>query len=213
MGEQSVASMASGRPLRVPSSIVARALPHPNRLLRVIGFDDAPWRRTAPVVHLSGVVCAGTRFEGMVWGEAVKDGWDGTEVIAELVTGSKYVRQIHALLLDGISIGGLNLIDLPALAETIDRPCIAVMRKEPDVAAMTQAIRLLPEPDRRLEYLHRAGPIHQRAPFVFQVAGLEPDLAHEVLVRTTDRGHVPEALRLAHLIGSAVIDGQSRGRA
>ena len=205
--------MASTRPVVYRRVTMARALPGPNRRLRVIGFDDAPWRRTRPVVHVSGVVCAGTRFEGMVWGQVEHDGWDSTEVIAGLVTRSKYARQIHALLLDGITVGGLNLVDLPALAGSIGRPCIAVMRKEPDLEAMTRAIELLPEPDRRLDRLHRAGAIHKRPPFVFQVAGLEPDLAHEVLVRTTDRGHVPEALRLAHLIGSAVIDGQSRGRA
>jgi hypothetical protein len=40
-----------------------------NRLIRVIGFDDAPFlRHTGGRVAIAGVVCAGTRFEGMVWG-------------------------------------------------------------------------------------------------------------------------------------------------
>ena len=188
-------------------------LPRHGRTVRVIGFDDAPFQRTAPIVHIAGVVCAGTRFEGMVWGQARKDGWNATTVIAELVGGSKYQPQIHALLLDGIAIGGLNVVDLPALAEAVGRPCIAVMRRKPDLVAMEAAIRNLPEPERRLEILRRAGPIHERPPFVFQTVGFDPEVAHEALTRVTDTGHVPEALRQAHLIGSAVVDGQSRGRA
>jgi endonuclease V-like protein UPF0215 family len=35
----------------------------------------------------------------------------------------------------------------------------------------------------------------------------------EALKRLTDRGNVPEALRLAHLIGSAVVMGESSKRA
>ena len=37
--------------------------------------------------------------------------------------------------------------------------------------------------------------------------------AGQVLTRLTDTGHVPEALRLAHLIGSAIMTGQSSNRA
>lgn len=39
------------------------------------------------------------------------------------------------------------------------------------------------------------------------------DFALRVLNRVTDTGKVPEALRLAHLIGSAVKTGQSSKRA
>jgi hypothetical protein len=61
--------------------------------------------------------------------------------------------------------------------------------------------------------LERAGEIIARPPFYFQVAGITADNAEALLGRVTDTGHVPEALRLAHLIGAAVMDGESRGRA
>jgi endonuclease V-like protein UPF0215 family len=48
---------------------------------------------------------------------------------------------------------------------------------------------------------------------VFQVAGAEPDEVARGLARLSDRGNVPEALRLAHLIGSAVRQGESGRRA
>jgi len=117
------------------------------------------------------------------------------------------------VLLDGIAFGGLNVVDLPTLAGRLARPCIAVMRRQPDLEAVAHAVRKLPRADARLELLRRAGPIHERGHFVFQVQGLEAAEAGDALERLTDTGHVPEVLRLAHLIGSAVQGGESSHRA
>ncbi len=194
-------------------SAVPTSLPAADKKIRVIGFDDAPFQKGASSVSVGGVVCADTRFEGMVWGRAQRDGFDATFVLAEMLLTSKYHPQVHAVLLDGIAVGGLNIIDLPELAERVELPCIAVMRKMPDLAAMKAVIAALPSPARRLALLGRAGTIHQRPPFFFQVAGGSLEDATRVLDQATDTGHVPEALRLAHLIGSAIELGESRGRA
>jgi endonuclease V-like protein UPF0215 family len=44
------------------------------RNIRSIGIDDAhyPDKSMGSPVHVAGVVCAGTRFEGMLWGEEPK---------------------------------------------------------------------------------------------------------------------------------------------
>lgn len=56
------------------------------RLIRAIGFDDAPFQRGAKQpVAVAGVVCAGTRFEGMVWGQIQPDGWDATDILCNLL--------------------------------------------------------------------------------------------------------------------------------
>jgi hypothetical protein len=190
-------------------------LPPADRQIRVAGFDDAPFERDRPgsPVHVAGVICSGTRFEGMVWGTAAKDGFDATEVIADLLIGGKFLPQLHAVLLDGIAVGGLNVIDIADLAARLARPCIAVMRRMPDVEGFRRVIAGLPDPTRRLAMLDRAGEIIARPPFYYQVAGISADDAERLLARVTDTGHVPEALRLAHLIGAAVIGGESRGRA
>ena len=182
--------------------------------LRAIGFDDAPFgRRRGCAVPVAGVVCNATRFEGMVWGRVRRDGWNSTDVLCRLLLGGKFLPQLHVVLLDGIALGGLNLVDLELLSRRLRLPCVALMRREPDLAGMERAIRTLPRPAARLEMLRRAGPVHLRAPFVFQVRGAEPSWAAEALARLTDTGHVPEALRLAHLVGSAVVTGQSGHRA
>ena len=189
--------------------------PPPGRTLRAIGFDDAPFARgrRGGAVGLAGVVCAGTRFEGLVWGRVRQDGWNATEAVAGLLLGGKFLPQLHLVLLDGIGFGGLNLVDLDALAACLGRPCAAVMRRPPDLPAMERAIRRLSRPERRLALLARAGPVHLLGGFVFQVRGAEPAATAEALARITDRGAVPEPLRLAHLVGAAVREGESGKRA
>ncbi len=190
------------------------ALTRAGRPARIIGFDDAPFtHRAGAPVALAGVVCAGTRFEGLLWGEATVDGDDATAAITALVRESKFHAQVHAVLLDGLAVGGFNLVDLPGLAAALERPVIAVMRRPPDLVAVDQALGGFSDAARRRALVAAAGPIHTHDPFVFQVAGADPAEVGPALALLTDRGHVPEALRLAHLIGSAVMTGQSGRRA
>lgn len=185
-----------------------------NRQIRVIGFDDAPFiRNSDSPVAFAGVVCNLTRFEGMLWGNIQIDGWDSTEKLSQILLSSKFHPQLHLVLIDGIGMGGLNLIDLPSLAQQIQLPCVAVMRKYPKLEKMKGAISLLPNSEARLQILAKAGEIYTHPPFYFQVCGLSEALTAKILQRVTDRGNVPEALRLAHLITSAVINGESGKRA
>lgn len=181
-----------------------------DRTIRVIGFDDAPFQRgSGEKVAIAGIICGLTRFEGMLWGEIDPDGWNATEVIYQLLANSKFLPQLHLVLLDGIGFGGFNIIDLPQLHQRLNLPCVSVMRKFPDLVAMKEAMSRLPEVETRWEIVQRAGQIYQKPPFVFQVCGEQPEIIAATLSRLSDRGNVPEALRLAHLIGSAVIKGES----
>ena len=184
------------------------------RTIRAIGFDDAPFiRGSKDPVNFAGVVCAGTRFEGMLWGEVEADGWDATDRISKLLLSSKFLPQLHIVLLDGICLGGFNVIDLPQLSVRVGLPCVCVMRKMPDLRKIERALTRLPYKQKRLAIIQSAGSIHQYPPFYFQVCGASPPTIADVLRNLTDRGNVPEALRLAHLIGSAVIRGESSNQA
>lgn len=110
-------------------------------------------------------------------------------------------------------MGGFNVIDLPCLATRLERPCVAVMRKLPNFDKIKIALQRLPDPEKRLEIMRRAGTIYQYPPFYFQVSGTHPETIAPVLERLSDRGNVPEALRIAHLIGSALIKGESGSQA
>ncbi|MEL6105505.1 MAG: DUF99 family protein [Planctomycetota bacterium] len=183
--------------------------------IRAIGFDDADHRgmERGSAVNVAGIVCAATRFEGMLWGELAKDGTDSTDVLGRMLSGSKFARQLHLILLDGITFGGCNVVDLPRLSMETDLPVVAVMRRHPDLKSFHHVVDMLPDADERRRCVQAAGEIHERDGFVFQVVGEEPDVTARVLGKLTHQGKVPEALRLAHLIGSAVALGESGCRA
>src|SRR5260370_33951167 len=144
------------------------ALPPRGRTLRALGFDDGPWRhRSSGAVGLVGVVCAGTRFEGMVYGSVRRDGWRATLAIERLLQKGKFLPQLHLVLLDGIAFGGFNLVDLPRLARTLGRPCVAGMRKQPAPPALERPPSPVPRAPARPAGVRRgAAPPPRRPPLV-----------------------------------------------
>ena len=185
------------------------------RKIRAIGFDDAHYAdKTRGVeVNVAGIVCSDTRFEGMLWGTIEKDGFDSTEKLTQLLISSKFAAQVQVIVTDGITFGGCNVVDLKQLQESTGVPVIAVMRRHPDLVAFRHVVDQLDDPQRRWQAVTAAGEIYQVLDHVFQVVGLEPLIAARVLKRLTDQGKIPEPIRLAHLIGSAVKLGTSGKRA
>lgn len=184
------------------------------QVVQVLGFDDVPFDRDLDRhADVAGMLCHDTRLEGMVWGTVTRDGHDATDVLASLVTGSKFHPSLDLVLLDGITLAGMNVVDLPALAERTGRPCATVMRRPPDFAAIEHVLARFRDGAARRARMAAAGPVHELGGFCFQVVGAEPEVLAGILGRLTDRGKVPEPLRLAHLVGSAVKTGQSSKRA
>ncbi len=183
------------------------------RTIRVLGVDDVPFDRGQGVVNWCGCVCAGTRFEGMLWGQVEEDGFDATRVLTARISASKFLPQVHVILLDGIALGGFNVVDIQELSTNLERPVVAVTRRMPDLDRVFAAIQHTERAEERWHLVQKAGKIWEYDAWCFQTAGLSSGLCHEIMVELTDRGHVPEALRLSHLIGGAVMLGESGRRA
>lgn len=88
--------------------------------------------------------------------------------------------------------------------------CYAQM---PNLIAIEKALKNFTDGATRWQGICDAGEIFERQGFVFQVAHCSPESAVRVLRQLTDTGKVPEALRLAHLIGAAIKTGESGKRA
>jgi len=149
----------------------------------------------------------------MLWGQIGKDGMEATDAMLKMLRGSKFTNQLHLILLDGITFGGCNVVDLPRLSAEANLPAVAVMRRAPDMDRFRLVVERLPDAEERWRRVQAAGEIHQHQHFFYQVAGAEKAVIGRALDRLTDQGKVPEALRLAHLIGSAVMLGESGRRA
>ena len=101
--------------------------------MNVIGFDDGPFERQhRGNVLLIGAVCASTRLDGVVSGQIRRDGTDSTRQMIDLVRNSQFARHLRAVLLQGIAVGGFNVVDVHTLSSELGIPVLVVSRKLPD---------------------------------------------------------------------------------
>jgi endonuclease V-like protein UPF0215 family len=185
------------------------------RFSNIIGFDDAPFSLDyAGRVTVVGVVYAGLRFDGMLVGEVEKDGFDAADQLVKMVGESKYLEHAQLLMLQGISLGGFNVVDVFALYDQLGLPLLVVSRREPDLKAVRQALlEQIADGGEKWAVIERLGPMEAVGEVFVQRVGLALEEAEEVVARFAVHGHIPEPLRIAHLIAGALSAGESRGRA
>lgn len=186
------------------------------REVRVLGLDDAPFTFGDARVPVVGVVMRGGHYvEGFLRTDVAVDGEDATERILEAVQGSRHRDGLGLVLLDGVTYGGFNVVDLDRLHAGCGVPVLAVTRGEPDLDAMEAALRKHDaRADAKVALLRRHAPQMLRTegqPLAWRAAGLDAREVAEALALTTVRGLVPEPLRLAHLAATMLVEGHSRG--
>jgi endonuclease V-like protein UPF0215 family len=142
-----------------------------------------------------------------------RDGRNSTDRMAAMVSESRYVDHVRAVLLQGIAVAGFNVVDVHRLSERLEVPVLVVARKPPDLAAMRRALGRVPGGARKWSIIERAGEMEPVGEVFVQRVGLTRAEAAGVLTATTLHGNLPEPLRVAHLVASGVSVGASTGRA
>jgi uncharacterized protein len=185
------------------------------RFSNLVGFDDAPFDRDHKgKVKLVGTVYAGFRFDGVLIGEVEKDGFDAAARLAELINGSRFAEHIQLIMLQGIAFAGFNVVDVFALHERLGLPVLVVSRKQPDMAAIQEALLSHIEAGKaKWAVLERLGKMEPLGGVFVQRVGLSLDQAAAVLDQFVVCGNIPEPLRTAHIIAGALVYGHSRGSA
>ena len=194
---------------------VAPACASPRRFSRVVGFDDAPFSREhRGDVAVVGVVMTGARVDGVLRSHIRRDGVNATRQLAAAISGGRFADQVQAVLLQGIALGGFNVVDIHALAADLGLPVLVVARRQPDLEAVRAALlERVPGGRRKWRVLRRAGLMEPCGAVWVQRAGLSRPEAEGLLATFTLHGKVPEPLRVAHLVAGAWGRGESRGRA
>lgn len=173
--------------------------------VRTIGFDDSPHTRADGRVPIVGVHMRGAmRVEGLVATDVERDGGDATNRVARCVSDSG-LRGLKAILLDGASFGGFNVVDLDSLHQETGIASISFTKGVPDMDAMRAALRNVPQPEAKWALLSARKLVRiptESTPLTISFAGIDERGAIEVLAATTARGHTPEPLRLAHMIAA-----------
>ena len=183
--------------------------------VRIVGIDDGPFARgtRGDVVVVGAVYRGGRDFDGLLVTRVRADGRNATERLAAMLLGSKFLPQLHYAMLDGIALGGFNVVDVPLLAARTGLKVLVVVRRRPDMAAVRRALARTARAEARFATMPRAGEIHAVGGLHCQLVGLDVDEARELLALTCTRAKIPEPLRAAHLIAGAIATGQSGRRA
>lgn len=184
------------------------------RYSNLIGFDDAPFSHDyMGPVKVVGTVFTGLHLTGVVIGEVEKDGSDSTEKLAGLLAESRFAVHVQLVMLQGIALAGFNVVDVFDLHARLGLPVLVVSRKLPDLAAIQRVLTTqVPGGVQKWALIEQLGPPEPAGRVYIQRVGLTLEEAQSVVERFALNGHIPEPLRVAHLIAGALVDGQSHGR-
>lgn len=185
---------------------------------RVIGIDDMAFDKfNDEQVSVLGVIFRGGKFmDGCLSTVVEVDGNDATKKISEMITTSKFKKQIRSIMLDGIAVGGFNVIDINKMHALTNIPVIVIIRRKPDIQKIHNALEKL-DMHSKIMLLQNAGNVKElkleKGKIFFQYAGLEEDKVREIIKKTTTHSFIPEPIRVAHMVGQGIALGESRGQA
>ncbi len=188
--------------------------------IRILGFDDSPFKRKDKKVAVIGVIYRGGSFLDVVLKTEVEvDGLNATEKLIKLINRSRHKPQLKVLMFDGITVGGFNVIDIKELYEKTGLPIIVINRKHPNLDSVEKALENnFKDYEKRWDMILNAGKIKvcelkNLKKVYYQTIGLGDEEAEDIIRLSSTHGDIPEPLRVAHLIATAIIKGESSGRA
>jgi endonuclease V-like protein UPF0215 family len=184
------------------------------RRLHLLGVDDGAFdKRRDRDVPVVGVMMEGSDLvEGVALTRFPVDGDDATGFLAGWIGGLRFRPGLQGIVVGGITIAGLGVVDVPALADATRLPVLVVNRHDPRDHRLADALRAAGLAE-RLALVERC-PAAVRVgagPWVAS-ARLDADEAVAWVAATRGKSDLPEPLRVAHLVARAVATGESRGR-
>ena len=155
-------------------------------------------------------------MDGMLKTEVEIDGLDATEKIIERIQKTKH-KDLRIIMLDGITFAGFNTVDIKEIYEKTKLSVIVVNRKKPDLEKFVASLEKLPDSEKRIRCVRNAGPFYwvniRNKRICFQCYGIAKEDATKVIKETSTMSLIPEPLRVAHLIATGFVLGESVGRA
>ncbi|MBW3002113.1 DUF99 family protein [Candidatus Woesearchaeota archaeon] len=182
--------------------------------IRILGIDDGPFNKfkDKEVLIVGTLFRGGSFIDGVMSTKAKVDGKDSTLKITRMINKSKFKKQLRAIFLNGIAVGGFNVIDVKQLNKKTKIPVIVVIRNYPDLKKIFKALDNLKMKKQKklIEDLPKPTKVGK---IYIQHIGISLSDAKEMLKLTCTHSYIPEPIRVAHLIAAGVVKGESRGRA
>jgi endonuclease V-like protein UPF0215 family len=178
--------------------------------IRILAIDDSSFGKGDMEALAVGVVGRGELVEGMLSFKVRVDGNEATEKIIEKIRRSHFSDQIKLVVLHGITLAGLNMVDIIKVSKELKIPVVSIIRRRPHSAELERAIEASGENAKKklalLKRLNAVLEINKSGGFYVQRAGIG---AKEFAKFQPSAVHL---LRLAHLIANGIARGESKGR-
>ena len=186
--------------------------------IRILGIDDSPFpsHTTDKIMVVGTIFRAGNWLDGVLSTYIYGDGTDATEKIAVMVKNSRNLGQLGVIMLDGITFGGFNLVNIRQIFESTGVPVIVIMRRIPNFERIEKALKRFDDWENRWANVLEAGEVYRvdnPEPIYMQIHGIEREDAEDIIRLSTTRSAIPEPLRVAHIIAAGIVTGESRGSA
>ncbi len=184
--------------------------------IRIVGIDDMPFSFNDSFTDIVSVVMRGGRYlEGVLKATIEVDGMDATDKIIRMLKGSRHMGQIRIIMINGIALGGFNIVDCEKIFNSTDIPVITVARKKPDIGKIEEALKNhFDDWEERINLIRKGETeeIKLRYPVYVKYFGIERSSTIDAIKLSIVRGAIPEPIRIAHLIATGIKKGESRGR-
>ena len=186
--------------------------------IRLLGIDDSPFTFKDKIIPVIGVIMRGGEYlECVLKEEVTVDGTDATDTCIKMIKNTRYKEQIRAVLLDGVALGGFNLVDIEKIFLDTNLPVITITRDKPDIQKIENALKKHFSDWEKRFNLIKKGKLHKintkHNPIFIKTIGINLKQAKEIIKISTIRGVIPEPIRVAHLIASGITRGESYGKA
>lgn len=180
------------------------------RGVRILALNGAPFRKGAEgSERVIGIIGRQGSIEGALSFKVEIDGTDSTEQLIKSVKKSRFSEQIKLIAVNGITVGGLNILDFERIAKELDVGIVGITRRKPRSSLLKKALTLDPKRRQKLEIIERT---YKKV----EMERMNSLYAQCLNVETVDVkkmiDEIFSLLRTAHIISSGIELGESRGR-
>ena len=192
------------------------------------------WTSLASKLKRPWIACNRRKEEGGMWYDTEERRVN--ELLKALKLGAEYVdiellspnlnSVVEKVKLEGKKVivsyhdfnGTPDFLELKKIFEETKLPVLVINRKLPDLAKVKKALKRFEDFEERWQAVENAGKIKECyikdfKKVYYQNIGIDDSTAREIIKLSCTRSYIPEPLRIAHIIATGIVKGESYGRA
>ncbi len=179
----------------------------------LLGIDDGPFDKTNDrKVDLVGAMVEGNSLlEGVSIHSMPVDYHPVTPLYARWIQNMRWFPSLQGVVIGGITVAGLGIIDLASLSQELKLPVLSVTRSPTTDGDLINALESAGY-EKRIPLVRETAPSQKIQEGLYAAfEGTDFKTAKQLVLSSLQKSTMPEPLRIAHLVATAVTEGESKG--